>query len=265
MAHVAIIETGLWDVPRNEIIQAETPEIYAKNLPYTISGYCVVVKDKKLGNILFDTGFANDWQTSWLEVFKKTYTIKSMVPLQEGLKKAGLSIDDIDVLICSHLHYDHVGNVKLFRNTKAGRQIIISRAEAAEAFIKTACSPSGISGAYCRKEFVMDGIGYKLLDEDAWISDDVHLCIQRGHTPGVIGLIVKTDENGYLFFPSDAIYSRKNYGPPVVYPGLCVDHDSYQANIERLRGLQDTYKARLFFSHEVDDFKTYNKAPQWYL
>jgi hypothetical protein len=54
MARLSIIETGLWDVPRNEIIAAETPEIYAENRRHKIPGFSVLIQDKKLGNVLWD-------------------------------------------------------------------------------------------------------------------------------------------------------------------------------------------------------------------
>ena len=264
MAKFTIIETALWDVPRNEIIQAETPEIYQANLPHTIPGFVVLIQDEKIGNILWDTGIAVDWETTWPDQFFRDYSFHSFHRLDDKLAELGLSTDQIDLLICSHLHYDHAGNVKLFQNTKAGQQILISEAEAQEAFVKTAMSPNGVSGAYFRQELVMDGIGYQTIHEDMWLSDDIFLFIQRGHTPGVIGLLIKTEENGYFLFPSDAVYSKLNYGPPVVLPGLCVDPDAYRANVEKLQQLQEKYDATIVFAHDTEDFKQWRLSPYVY-
>lgn len=264
MAKFTIIETALWDVPRNEIIQAETPEIYAANLPHTIPGFVVLIQDEKIGNILWDTGIAVDWETTWPDQFFRDYSFHSFNRLDDKLAQLGLSVDQIDLLICSHLHYDHAGNVKLFQNTKAGQKILISDAEAHEAFVKTAISPNGVSGAYFRNELVMDGIGYQTISENTWLSDDIFLFIQRGHTPGVIGLLIKTEENGYFMFPSDAVYSRLNFGPPVVLPGLCVDPDSYRKNVEYLQELQKKYDATIVFAHDTEDFKQWKLSPYFY-
>ena len=264
MARFAIIETGLWDVPRNEIIRAETPEIYAANLRHTIPGYALLIQDKKLGNVLVDTGIDVDWEVTWPNQFKRDYSVHYLSGLDEKLAEVGLSVNEIDLLICTHLHYDHAGNVKRFQNTRAGKRILISEGEAHEAFVKTAMRPDGVSGAYFRKEFVMDGIGYQTIQEDVWLSDDVFLFVQRGHTPGVIGVLVKTEENGYFLFPSDAAYSKLNCGPPVVLPGLCVDPESYRDNIERLRQLQKQYSAKMVYSHDVEDFGQWTHAPYFY-
>lgn len=264
MASFTMIETGLWDVPRNEIIQAETPEIFAENRRYMILGFSVLIRDRKLGNVLWDTGIAANWETDWPRQFKKDYTFHYLNNLKEKLTELQLDVEDIDLLICSHLHYDHAGNIRLFRDTKAGRRILISEAEAHEAFVKTAMRPDGVSGAYFRNEFIMNGIGYQMISEDTWISDDIFLFVQRGHTPGVIGMLVKTEENGYFLFPSDAVYSRLNFGPPVVLPGLCVDPEAYRSNIGRLEQLRNQYHAKIVFSHDVEDFKQWKHSPYFY-
>lgn len=264
MAKFTMLETGLWDVPRNEIIAAETPEIYAENRRHTIPGYSVLIQDDKIGNILWDTGITADWEETWSEQFKKDYTFHTLYHLDDKLEEIGLTVDDIDLLICSHLHYDHAGNIKLFRNTKAGRNIMISEAEAHEAFVKSAMSADGVSGAYFRNEIIMDGIGYQTINEDQWISEDVFLFIQRGHTPGVIGMLVKTQENGNFMFASDAVYSKLNFGPPVVLPGLCVDPVSYKENIVRLQKMKEEYNANMVFGHDVEDFKQWKVSPYFY-
>ena len=259
-----ILETGLWDVPRNEIIAAETPEIYAENRRHTIPGFSVLIKDEKLGNILWDTGIAADWKETWPEQFLKDYSFHRLESLSEKLKEVGLTPADIDLLILSHLHYDHAGNIKLFKGTKAGANIMISEGEAHEAFVNVCMAPNGVSGAYFRDEIVMDGIGYQTIKEDTWLTDDILLFIQRGHTPGVIGLLIKTENSGNFMFASDAIYSSYNFGPPVVLPGLCVDPDSYKANAERLVKMKKEYNANMVFGHDVDDFKNWKLSPYFY-
>lgn len=264
MARFTILSTGLWDVPRNEIIAAETPEIYAENRRHTIPGFSILVEDPQLGHVLYDTGIAADWNDTWPEQFRKDYSFHKLEGLTAKLREVGLTVDDINLLILSHLHYDHAGNIKLFKNTKAGANILISEAEAREAFVKANLSPDGVSGAYFRPEFTMDGIAYRLLDQDTDLSDSIHLFIQRGHTPGVIGMIVKTEHNGNFIFPSDAIYSAYNFGPPVALPGLCVDPESYKENIQRVANLKEQYHAQLVFGHDVEDFRRWKQSPAFY-
>ena len=261
----AIIDTGLWYVPRNEIIKAETPEIFAENRRLLIPGSVVLIDHPKLGKILYDTGNAEEWQDTWHDNMKKIYTFEYHNKLSDKLKEVGLTPADIDILILSHLHYDHAGNVPLFQNTKAGKAIILAEGEARDAFVNVNLDDSGYYGAHWKPEFLnLKGIGYKLIKEDIKLADDVELFIQVGHTPGVIGLIVHTQDSGTFIFTSDAIYSSGNFGPPIVYPGLCTDPVNYAANIERVREMQKKYNAKVVFSHDVEDFKAWKKSPYFY-
>ena len=263
-AKFTLLYTGLWDVPRNEIIAAETPEIYKENRRYTIPGFSVLVKDEKVGNVLWDTGITADWKKTWPKQFLNDYSFHQLEKLDEKLREIQLAPKDIDLLILSHLHYDHAGNIKLFRNTKAGFAIIISEAEAHEAFVKVSMNPDGVSGAYFRHEIIMDGIGYKTINRDTWITDNIFLFIQKGHTPGVIGMMVRTEKNGNFIFASDAVYSPYNFGPPVVLPGLCIDPEAYKANVERLDKMKEKYNAKIIFGHDVEDLKKWKLSPYFY-
>lgn len=112
-------------------------------------------------------------------------------------------------------------------------------------------SQNGVSGAYFRNEMIMEGIGYQTISENTRASDDVFLFIQREHTPGVIRMLVRTEENGNFLFVTEGIYSKLNFGPLVVLPGLCVDLRSYKANIDRVRSLSEEYDAIIVFGHDV--------------
>lgn len=110
----------------------------------------------------------------------------------------------------------------------------------------------------------MRGINYRLLEKDEYLADDLFLFIQAGHTPGVIGLMVKTEKGGAYIFTSDAVYSKLNYGPPIVLPGICNDPVAYKANIERLHKLVDDNNAQLFVGHDTKDFNSWKHSPEWY-
>lgn len=264
MARFAILCTGLWDVPRNEIITPESPEVEAENRPLPISGIYMVVQDEKVGTILFDTGIAEDYKETWPEYFRIEFSeTRKWFTITDQLAQLDLKIEDIDQIIISHLHYDHCGNLKLFKNRDAGKNIIVAEAEAKEAFWGSSCALDAIDGAYFQPEFIMPGISYNMVKEDFDLSDDVHLFMQPGHTPCVIGMMVKTEKNGVYIFPSDACYSSYNYGPPCILPGLCVDPVSYRASIEHIRELQIKHDATVVFSHDVNDFQGY-KIGQWY-
>lgn len=91
-----------------EIIQAETPEIYAENRRHTIPGLAVLIQDKELGNVLWDTGITEDWEKTWTPKFKEDYTFRRLNHLKDKLVELQLTVDDIDLLICCFLYSEGI-------------------------------------------------------------------------------------------------------------------------------------------------------------
>lgn len=260
-----LIEIALWDVPRNQMIKAETPEIEAENRRMVLPSYCVLIRHPTLGNILYDTGVAYDREEFWNDEMKGLYKFIELWDLKKKLAELSLTPDDIDVLIVSHLHYDHAGNLRLFANTKAGNNVYVSRAEVEDAYRLVEESVNGISGAYYKPEFKdVNGIDYHLVDGDFKLAEGIELIFLEGHTAGVLGLLVETENTGTVIFPSDAVYSEYHFGPPIVYPGLCADPQAYKANIEKLYHIKKERNATIFFSHDVEEFNTRKKSPLFY-
>jgi glyoxylase-like metal-dependent hydrolase (beta-lactamase superfamily II) len=65
-------------------------------------------------NILVDTGIGDKHNTK-----VKTRFHMHGGQLRNGLEKFGLSPDDIDIVVLTHLHFDHVGGCTTFENKKA--------------------------------------------------------------------------------------------------------------------------------------------------
>ena len=62
-------------------------------------------------NILVDTGFKNPQ-------FIEAYNAENVLKPETYLKPLNLHPDQIDAVLLSHLHYDHVGNIDCFKNAK---------------------------------------------------------------------------------------------------------------------------------------------------
>ena len=80
------------------------------------------VIDHPKGLVVFDTGInaavtqdcKSYWQPGLCDFLKPTNKREEMIDAQ--LKKIGLSTDKVKVVITSHTHLDHVGNIKMFPN-----------------------------------------------------------------------------------------------------------------------------------------------------
>lgn len=240
-----------------------------RRIVWPLNCYAVLVQHPVLGNILYDTGIDVNWQYRWPRNLAEGYPVHQSFDLKDRLREVGLYPDDIDLLIISHLHFDHAGNLHIFRGTKAGQRVIIQEAEARHAFMRANIfDPAKIEyrgDGYVRHEFNgLDGISFELVNGDKKLADDLELLLLPGHTPGTMGLVVRTEENGTAIFPSDAVYNAMNFGPPTVLPGMCARPDEYGNSIEKCRRIAEAEHGTVFFSHDVNTFKTYRKSPEWY-
>lgn len=261
-----------FDAYKDEHITLSPSEAEAnqtKRIVWPLNCYAVLIQHPLLGNILYDTGIDVNWKHRWPRNLISDYPVHQSWSLKEKLLEIGLYPDDIDLLIISHLHFDHAGNLHLFRQTKAGQNVMIQEAEAKHAFMRANIfDPARIEyrgDGYVRHEFNgLDGISFHLVDGDTELADDVKLLLLPGHTPGTMGLTVRTEHTGTAIFPSDAIYNAANFGPPAVLPGMCARPLEYGESIEKCRKIAQEEHGIIFYSHDVNTFKTYKKSPEWY-
>jgi hypothetical protein len=63
--------------------------------------------------------------------------------------------------------------------------------------------------------------------------------------------MVHLRNSGTMIFPMDAVYTEKNYGPPVKMSGIVYDSVSFIDSIEKIRRLQGKYGAKVMYSHDM--------------
>lgn len=247
----------------------EQAENERSRITWPLNCYCVLVQHPVLGNVLFDTGIDSRWQTRWPRNLAEGYPVARSFDLKEKLLELGLHVDDIDYLIISHLHFDHAGNLWMFRGTKAGAGVIVQEEEARHAFLcanRYDCAEVTYHGdGYVRHEFNgLDGIAFELVRGDVKLAEDLELVLLPGHTPGTMGLVIRTEHTGTVMFPSDAVYNHFNYGPPAMKPGMCARPEEFVSSIEKVRQIMEKENGTLFYSHDVETFGSYKKSPEWY-
>ena len=102
------------------------------------------------------------------------------------------------------------------------------------------------------------------MEEDFELAPGVELVTLPGHTPGVLGMMVHLRKSGTLIFPQDAVYTRRNYGPPARASGIVFDSVAFFESIEKVRRLAKKHDARVMFSHDMEFFDGMKRAPEWY-
>jgi len=156
--------------------------------------------------ILIDTGLGDlDEITAMTKRYGvATYATRSRdQDLVAGLAGHGLRPADVEVVVLTHVHFDHVGNNELFPNAT----FIVQRSEV----------PQGFAPArYC--QFSYPEYAYKLtsltdriqvIDGDFQIEPGVRLLNIGGHTPGTMAVVIDTDQ-GRVALAGDLMYNYRN-------------------------------------------------------
>jgi glyoxylase-like metal-dependent hydrolase (beta-lactamase superfamily II) len=147
-----------------------------------------------------------------------------------NLAAAGCSPDDIDVVMCTHLHADHVGwNTRLESGrwvpTFAKARYLVSQAEIDVRAAQAAADPSANHGSYQDSVLpILERGLFDMADAGDEIADGAKLVALPGHAPGQIGLEI-IDER--ILFCGDAIHSPAQIIRPEWSSFLC--HDPAQA------------------------------------
>ena len=245
---VRILDLGNMTFSKKELVR--TPDEAAMIVS---PAQAVLIEHHELGRILYDTGNDEAWEATYSDDMKDTYPITKLVGIEEALAKEGLTVDDIDLLILSHLHFDHAGGLRHFEGTRAGGQVMASETELHDALYKAYTAPGGISGAYIRPLYCLPGISFQPVpDEGMKLADDLVLFVQKCHTAGLVGMRVKLD-GGWVIFCSDTVYTREAYEQQLP-PGGAINEtdDEFFENLKLLKIMEQTYQAEVFFGHDID-------------
>lgn len=268
----ALLDLGDFDAYKSEhvtLTEKEKLEDAHNRIKWPIPCYCVLVQHPVLGNVLYDTGIDDEYRSRWPKNLLDEYPVKRFCRLSERLAELDLSPGDIDQIILSHMHFDHAGNLRLFCGTKAGKDILVQEEEARHGFLLSNiydCQEVKYRyDGYVRHEFNgLPGISFRLVRGDVKLVKDLELIHLPGHTPGTMGLVVRTEHFGTAIFPSDAVYNAMNYGPPAMLPGMCACPKEFGESIEKCRKIAEREKGTVFFSHDRKAYQTYKKSPEWY-
>lgn len=224
--------------------------------------YCVLINSPTLGWVLYDTGMHPDCINATPEEKLAPYIFNDEQRLVNQLAKVGLKPEDINVVICSHCDSDHFGGLYLFADTA---DVYVNDEDFAYSLKKVfeVPDPSMVRGS-SRSELTVPVKKYHFLpNEDIELAPGITCLFLPGHTHGVTGLMLET-ENGTYLFPNDTCNTAVNYGPPVRLSAMTYDSLRMRESIEKIRRLQVKHNAEVFFPHDKDQFKTFKKAPEYY-
>lgn len=158
-------------------------------------------------NILIDTGLGNKLSEKATKQWGLEWPEGTML---ENIEKQGLSPDDIDIVIDTHLHTDHCGGntIEEERNllpTFPNAEYLIQRAEFSEARYPN----ERTRATYLPDNFLplweLDKI--RFLYGDSQITKDIRCVITRGHTKAHQSIIIQGEKQPIMFISDLASYA----------------------------------------------------------
>jgi N-acyl homoserine lactone hydrolase len=157
------------------------------------------------------------------------------------------------MVILSHLHYDHCGDLKRFTHAR----VSIQRREYEHAF----GADPGI--AYFRDEYDDPRLRWELRDGDWEAQPGLRLIDTRGHTQGHQSAVVVLPEDGTFVLPFDAGDLRENFDAEIL-PGESCDDEAALRAIRRINTLVADSGATCLLFHDPVAIQSMRLCPDCY-
>lgn len=185
--------------------------------------------------ILIDTGFGS------LEQTHAHHYPLVQEPGQhpvEALAGIGVAAEEIDIVVNTHLHWDHCGGNDHFPNAK----ILVQRSEMAYAV-----APEERHRRVYDEVVLEEGRCVSIpnflrarltaVEGDLDLTEDVRLIHTPGHTPGSQSVLVRGQETYLLAGDNVPLYDNLNGGGELIPITSCTDFDAYMGSMKRALGM----------------------------
>jgi glyoxylase-like metal-dependent hydrolase (beta-lactamase superfamily II) len=219
---------------------------------------CALLKHAQ-GLVLFDTGChpeaATNAEARWgpvarsiVPIFAANETLIAQLPL------AGVAAEDIDVVVCSHLHFDHCGCNAFFpRATVLAQAAELAAAEADD----------GLAMGYPSIEWKLPAPIQTIEGERDLFGDGrIVLLPVPGHTPGMMAVHAVLDRDGAFVLASDAVAVRAHLDQRYVPKNTRIV-DQALASIDAIARLRDG-GATVLFGHDAEQWASLRTGAAFY-
>ncbi|UPK36426.1 MBL fold metallo-hydrolase [Bradyrhizobium sp. 186] len=236
-----VIEQETTFLPALEMLPGLTPEVLAENRAWMRKAKALDEQDTLIlcfqsyviktphHTILVDSCIGNDKPRPQ----RPKWNMKTDDTYLRGLAGAGFSVDDIDFVMCTHLHVDHVGwNTRL----ENGRWVP-TFPKARYVFAKQEFDHWSAQNAKAEVPPFVDSVlpvveakRHEIVGNDHQIGDHVRILPTPGHTPGHVAFTFGRGKD-------DAVFSGDLMHSPIqtLYPEMSVKFDVDQARAATTR------------------------------
>jgi N-acyl homoserine lactone hydrolase len=183
------------------------------------------------GAVLVDTGVGGpqDLLNDWRVVNRSA---------AEALAELDMTPADIDLVINTHLHFDHCGQNAVFRHAPC----YVQRSELSRAERE--------SPELC-DWFDFMNARWELLDGDTEVLPGLSVVATPGHTAGHQSVVVQAGDGASDLLIGDAAYTMRQYDNPAgddLPPGQAADLASWQDSLRRIHAMGSD---RVHFCHDT--------------
>ncbi len=229
----------------------------AKQITIPVSMW--ILKHPK-GLVVFDTGnnvaisdsadnCKKYWAAGSCDFLKPNQKRSDVIDAQ--LQKLGFKTDDVKVVVSSHSHLDHAGNIGML--PKAIH--VMQKKELYQGWW-----PEKFQGREPNGSFVLNDMnaarGFNFFeiegDYDLFGDGTVKIISTPGHTLGHQSLKVKLPQTGTVILTQDAIWMQENADGYVA--GLNYSVKDWTDSANKLKMMRDLEGAKLLFAHDAPQF-----------
>ncbi len=243
--------------------------------PATFPALCALIRHPTLGNWLFDTGYGEYFHAATNPFPERLYRWVTPNSLPENerlvvqLTALGLRPQDVDGVIISHFHADHIGALRDFPRatlvaSHAGYAHVhgLSRFRALSQGFLPALLPAdfkdrsrfieGMPLVELPPELQPFGHGYDILGDLSLVAVPLH-----GHAHEQFGLLLRREDGRTVFLSADACWSlkalRESRPPTWLAQRIFADRAGYRQTFDKLQALSQRHPSVLLIPSHCEE------------